>query len=176
MEKDFEGIHTEGGYFYSAYKYSAAEHGGTHIDAPVHFARGRNSVDSNPIGPVGWSSHRGRCDSPTSLHSPDSNRIATADFENWEKRYGRIPKGTIVLIRTGFGKFYPDKKKYLGTDERGAAAVKKLHFPGLHPDTARWLVESRGIKAVGLDTASIDYGQSTAFDSSSAFRQERARI
>jgi len=40
LEKDFEGT-TEQGYYYSAYRYSAAEHGGTHIDAPVHFAKGR---------------------------------------------------------------------------------------------------------------------------------------
>ena len=53
---------------------------------------------------------------------------------------------------------------YLGTRERGEAAVAKLHFPGIHPDAARWLVETRRIKAVGLDTASIDYGQSTLFE------------
>jgi len=78
---------------------------------------------------------------------------------------GRIPAGAIVLLRTGFGKFYPDRKKYLGTDERGAAAVAKLHFPGLDPQAARWLGQSRSIKAIGLDTASIDRGQSTLFES-----------
>jgi kynurenine formamidase len=70
-----------------------------------------------------------------------------------------------VLLRTGFGKFYPDRKRYLGTEERGAAAVASLHFPGLHPDAARWLTENRQIKAIGLDTASIDYGQSKLFES-----------
>jgi kynurenine formamidase len=69
------------------------------------------------------------------------------------------------LLRTGFGKFYPDRKKYLGTEERGTEAVARLHFPGLHPDAARWLTISRSIKAIGLDTASIDYGQSTLFES-----------
>ena len=54
--------------------------------------------------------------------------------------------------------------KYLGTAERGPAAVPKLHFPGLHPDAARWLVANRRLKAIGIDTASIDYGQSTAFE------------
>jgi kynurenine formamidase len=41
--------------------------------------------------------------------------------------------------------------------------VAKLHFPGLYPDAARWLITNRSVKAVGLDTASIDYGQSTLF-------------
>jgi len=96
-----------------------------------------------------------------------SNRdylVSVADFENWERRNGRISPGTIVFLRTGYGKFYPDRKKYLGTDERGAEAVAKLHFPGLDPAAARWLTQNRSIKAIGLDTASIDYGQSSVFE------------
>jgi kynurenine formamidase len=91
--------------------------------------------------------------------------VSVADIQNWEKRYGRIPVGSIVFLRTGFGKYYPDRKKYLGTDERGANAVPKLHFPGLDPVAARWLTQNRTIKAIGLDTASIDRGQSTLFES-----------
>ena len=162
LEKDFEGT-TDQGYYYSAYRYSAAEHGGTHIDAPVHFARGHNSVDEIPLdqllGP-------GVVVDVTRQCSENRDYLITAgDFRNWEKRNGKIPAGTIVLLRTGFGKFYPDRKRYLGTDERGAAAVANLHFPGLHPDAARWLTENRQIKAIGLDTASIDYGQSKLFES-----------
>src|SRR5215212_615619 len=48
LETDFEGM-TDKGYFYSAYRYSAAEHGGTHLDSPVHFAKGRYSVDQLPL-------------------------------------------------------------------------------------------------------------------------------
>ena len=55
--------------------------------------------------------------------------------------------------------------RYLGTAERGAEAVAKLHFPGLDPDAARWLVANRRIDAIGIDTASIDFGQSTLFES-----------
>jgi kynurenine formamidase len=92
-------------------------------------------------------------------------QVTVADLQNWERRNGRIPRDVIVLLRTGFGKRYPDRKSYLGTEERGADAVAKLHFPGLDPAAARWLVENRSIKAIGLDTASIDYGQSTLFES-----------
>jgi kynurenine formamidase len=162
LQKDFEGI-TEQGFYYSAYKYSAAEHGGTHLDAPVHFAKGRLSVDEIPpaqlIGPGIVIDVSRQC-----ATNPDY-RITTADLVSWEKRNGRIPSGAIVLLRTGFGRFYPDRKKYLGTDERGPGAVAKLHFPGLHPDAALWLTRNRSIKAIGLDTASIDYGQSTLFES-----------
>jgi len=161
LETDFEGV-AEGGYYYSAYRFSAAEHGGTHLDAPVHFAKGHNSVDQIPldqlIGP-------GIVVDVTAQCSTNADYLITvADIQHWERQHGKIEPGSILFLRTGFGKFYPDKRKYLGTDERGAAAVPKLHFPGLDPDAARWLIQNRSIKAVGLDTASIDRGQSTTFD------------
>ena len=162
LETDFEGT-TDKGYYYSAYRYSAAEHGGTHLDAPVHFAKGHNTVDQIPLEQLIGA---GLVVDVTAQCATNADYLVSiADLQNWEKRNGRIPVGAIVLLRTGFGKFYPDKVKYLGTDERGAAAVAKLHFPGLDPQAARWLTESRSIKAVGLDTASIDRGQSTLFES-----------
>ncbi len=162
LETDFEGM-TDKGYFYSAYRYSAAEHGGTHLDSPVHFAKGRNTVDQLPLEQL--MGHAIVIDVTSQCATNPDYLVSVADFENWEKRNGKIPAGTIVLLRTGFGKFYPDRKKYLGTEERGAEAVAKLHFPGLDPAAARWITTNRAIKAIGLDTASIDYGQSTLFES-----------
>src|SRR5215213_10301156 len=157
LETDFEGM-TEKGYFYSAYRYSAAEHGGTHLDSPVHFAKGRYTVDELPLQQLMGSAIV--IDVTAQCSSNPDYLVSVADFENWERRNGRIQPGTIVLLRTGFGKFYPDPKKYLGTEERGAEAVAKLHFPGLDPAAARWITQNRSIKAIGLDTASIDRGQS----------------
>jgi kynurenine formamidase len=162
LEKDFEGI-TDKGYYYSAYRYSAAEHGGTHLDAPIHFAKARNTVDEIPLeqlmGPAVVIDVTRQCENNRDY------QVTENDFKSWENRNGKIQAGTIVLLRTGFGKFYPGRKKYLGTDERGPGAVVNLHFPGLHPNAARWLTQNRSIKAVGLDTPSIDYGQSTLFES-----------
>src|SRR5829696_3088665 len=162
LETDFEGM-TDKGYFYSAYRYSAAEHGGTHLDSPVHFAKGRLTVDQIPLqqlmGAAVVVDVTAQC-----AKNPDY-LVSVADFQNWEKQNGKIGAGTIVFLRTGYGKFYPDRKMYLGTDERGDAAVAKLHFPGLDPEAARWLTANRSIKAIGLDTASIDFGQSTMFES-----------
>ena len=162
LSTDFEGM-TDKGYFYSAYKYSAAEHGGTHLDAPVHFSKGRHTVDEIPLSQL-----MGEAiviDVTTQCAANRDYQVSVADFESWERRNGRIKAGTIVFLRTGFGKLYPDRKAYLGTEERGAEAVAKLHFPGLDPAAARWLTQNRMIKAIGLDTASIDYGQSTLFES-----------
>ncbi len=162
LDTDFEGM-TDKGYFYSAYRYSAAEHGGTHLDSPVHFAKGRNTVDAIPLQQLMGSAIV--IDVSAQCAANPDYQVSVADFQNWERRNGRIRPGTIVLLRTGFGKHYPDRKKYLGTDERGADAVAKLHFPGLDPATARWITQNRSIKAIGLDTASIDHGQSTLFES-----------
>jgi kynurenine formamidase len=162
LEKDFEGM-TDKGYYYAANRFSTAEHGGTHIDAPVHFARGRNTVDQIPLeqlmGQAVIVDVSKQCEA-----NPDY-QVQAADFQGWEKSNGAIPKDAIVLLRTGYGRFWPDRKRYMGTDERGPQAVAKLHFPGLHPDAARWLTQNRSIKAIGLDTPSIDYGQSTLFES-----------
>ena len=154
---------TAQGYYYAANNYAAAEHGGTHIDAPIHFAAGHNTVDQIPLEQL-----MGQAvvvDVSVQCANNSDYQITVADFETWERANGQLSQGALVLLRTGYGKFYPDRRRYMGTDERGAAAVAKLHFPGLHPEAARWLTTARTIKAVGLDTPSIDYGQSTLFES-----------
>jgi len=91
--------------------------------------------------------------------------VNVSDFEEWEVTNGPLPEDVIVLLHTGYGKFWPDRESYMGTAEIGPEAVAKLHFPGLDPAAAQWLVDQRKIKAIGLDTPSIDYGQSTLFES-----------
>ena len=152
---------TEGGWFYAANDFSAAEHGGTHLDSPIHFARGGDKTDEIPLRRlVGEAVVVSVV--PRALADRDY-LITAADFQAWERMNGRIPRRSIVLLRTGFDRFWPDAERYLGTAERGEAAVPKLHFPGLAEGGARWLVRQRRVKAVGIDTASIDRGQSTDF-------------
>lgn len=162
LETVSEGV-TPQGYYYAANKFSAAEHGGTHVDAPVHFAQGRNTVDQIPLDQLTGAAVV--VDVTKQCAANPDYQISAEDLTAWEKEQRRIPEGAIVLLRTGYGKFWPDRKKYMGTDERGAEAVPKLHFPGLAPAAAQWLTQNRSIKAIGLDTPSIDYGQSTLFES-----------
>jgi kynurenine formamidase len=157
-----EGV-TPQGYYYSAYNYSAAEHGGTHIDSPVHFAEGKKTVDQ--LGLDQLIGEGVKIDVSSKASSDRDYQITVDDIKAWEATNGKLPEWSIVLFQTGFGSKWPDKKTYLGTDQKGPDAVKDLHFPGLHPDTAKWLVGNRKIKAVGIDTASIDPGQSTTFGS-----------
>lgn len=162
LESEFHG-QTEKGYFYAANRYQASEHGGTHIDAPIHFAAGRKTLDQLSIEQLTGAAIV--VDVSDKVKGDADYQIAVADLKAWEEKHGKIPDGAIVLLHTGFAHHWPNAEKYLGTAEKGAAAVAKLHFPGLHPDAARWLVAERTIKAVGLDTASIDYGQSKLFES-----------
>jgi kynurenine formamidase len=150
---------TEAGFFYSSYRFASAEHGGTHLDAPIHFAEGRRTADEIPlsdlIGPAVV------VDVSDRAH-PDY-LVSVADLEDWEAEHGSIPGGAIVLLRTGWGERWDDRAAYLGTELTGPEAVAELHFPGLAPEAARWLVENRDIVALGLDTPSLDYGQSADF-------------
>jgi kynurenine formamidase len=154
---------TDKGFFYAAGNYSAAEHGGTHIDAPMHFAEGKKSVDQ--LEPSQLIAEGVKIDVSAKAAADRDYLISIDDIRNWENANGKLPEWSIVLFQTGFGKYWPDKKQYLGTDQKGDAAAKVLHFPGLDPQAAKWLVENRKVKAVGLDTASIDFGQSATFDS-----------
>ncbi len=154
---------TPAGFYYSAYNFSGAEHGGTHIDAPIHFAEGKKTVDQLELSQL--ISPGVKIDVSSKASNDRDYQITSDDIKNWETENGKIPEGSIILFQTGFGAKWPDKKSYLGTDQKGPDAVKDLHFPGLHPEAAKWLVENRKINAVGIDTASIDYGQSTLFES-----------
>ena len=160
MTTDFEGM-TDKGYYYSAYSFRTAEHGGTHIDAPIHFAAGVNRVNEIPLEQLIGAAVV--IDVSEAVGQNRDHQISVADIEAWEARNGAIPNYTIVLFRTGFGAYWPDREKYLGTDLRGEAGVAALSFPGLAPDAAKWLAEQRNVKAVGIDTASIDHGKSTHF-------------
>ena len=162
LEKVADGV-TEQGYYYAANNFATSEHGGTHIDAPIHFAKGHWAVDEIPLDRLVGDAIV--VDVTAAAANQPDYRVTTDDFTAWERSNGEIQAGAIVLIRTGYSKFWPDASRYLGTAERGTGAVAKLHFPGLHQDAARWLAETRKVKAVGLDTASIDYGQSTMYES-----------
>lgn len=150
---------TPGGYFYSANSFTAPEHGGTHLDAPIHFSEHGLTIDQLPprqlIAPA-------VVIDITSKTAGDADyRLTADDVREWERANGAIAPGTIVLLRTGWGSRYGNRKAYFGDDTPGA--TDHLHFPSFGADAARLLVNDRRAGAIGLDTASIDYGQSKDF-------------
>jgi len=152
---------TEGGWFYSSYNIALSEHGGTHLDAPIHFAEGRRTADAVPleslIGPAAV------IDVSDKAARDRDYRFTREDLAEWEEIYGEVPAGTILLFHTGFGRYWPDREKYMGTERRGPEGVANLHFPGLSAELAQFLIGERKVAAVGLDTPSLDYGPSQDF-------------
>lgn len=162
LDKVADGV-TPDGYYYAANNFFSSEHGGTHLDAPVHFAQGAQSVEQVPLERLFGDAY---VVDVTAQAAQDADyQITAEDIADAERTQGPIPASAIVLLRTGFSSRWPDAARYLGTAARGDAAARGLHFPGLHPDAARWLVANRTFKAIGIDTASIDYGQSSLFES-----------
>jgi kynurenine formamidase len=152
---------TPGGWFYSSYDIQLSEHGGTHLDAPIHFAEGRQTADQIPLDRL--IGQAAVIDVSVKSAANRDYLFTVEDVTEWERLNGRLPDGAIVLFHTGYGRFWPDRKAYMGTDERGPDAVAKLHFPGLSGDLARFLANERKVAAVGLDTPSLDHGQSKDF-------------
>jgi kynurenine formamidase len=150
---------TPGGYFYTANNFCTAEHGGTHLDAPIHFAEGQRTTDQIPVeqlvGPAVV------LDVTQKAAADADYRLTRQDVLGFEAAHGSIPPGTIVLVRTGWSSRWPDVKRYLGDDTRGDAS--RLSFPGFGEDAARLLVEERRVGVLGIDTASLDYGRSQDF-------------
>jgi kynurenine formamidase len=151
---------TPAGYYYAANNFSAAEHGGTHLDAPIHFAEGKWTTEQIPLD---------RLTGDAIVVPVEARAAGNVDYRvdvealtDWEGKNGAIASGTIVLFRTGHGRHWPDGGKYLGTTKTGPAGVAELHFPGIDSAAADWLVE-RGVGAVGIDTPSIDYGQTSTY-------------
>ena len=150
---------TPQGFWYSSYNYAGSEHVGTHLDAPFHFAEGKWTTEQIPlaqtIGPGVV------IDVRRSAEADRDYLLRVDDLQAWEKRFGRIPKGAIVLMHSGWGKYWGDRKRYFGTD--APDDTENLHFPGFSKEAAEFLVKQRGVKAVGLDTPSIDHGPSRDF-------------
>lgn len=154
---------TPKGYYYAANRFATAEHGGTHLDAPRHFAEGHHTVDEVPIDRL--MGEAVVIDVSAKCEANPIYEVTADDLVAWEERHGRQLVDVIVLLRTGWAKRWGDRAAYLGTAKIGPDAVPLLRFPGLAPEAATWLVEHRRVKAVGIDTASIDHGPSTVFGS-----------
>ncbi len=162
MDTVFAGV-TDAGFYYESYAFCTAEHGGTHLDAPIHFYENRKTVEELDIDQL-----TGRAVVVDVTEKVARNRdyqIQIEDLLAWETEHGEMADGSILLFYTGMSQYWPDAETYLGTELKGEEGVANLSFPGILPDTAEWIVHNRNISAVGLDTPSLDYGRSVLFES-----------
>ncbi|MCR9191907.1 MAG: cyclase family protein [Gammaproteobacteria bacterium] len=154
-QKLFYGV-IPAGFFYSAYKFCAPEHGGTHMDAPRHFFDHGWTVDQIPPSQFMGNAVVIHVDT----HQKRDYAISVEDIKDFEHQHRALTDQDIVLFDTGWGKYWHNKKQYLGSDK--FKDIKHLHFPGISKKAAQYLVDKK-IKGVGLDTASLDPGISRDF-------------
>jgi len=151
--------HTHQGYWYASGVFSASEHGGTHLDAPIHFAESGWTVDEIPLTHL-----RAKAvvlDIRSKASSNPDYMLQVEDIVQWETQYGSIPHNSIVFLLTGWGQYWPDPSRYLGSLTPQDSST--LHFPGFSGEAVSFLVNQRAIYGIGIDTASIDPGQSRTF-------------
>lgn len=148
-----------GGWFYSAFTFSGPEHGGTHLDAPFHFSETGDTAGDVPLARL--VAPAAVIDVSARAAADPDYRLTPEDVAAFETAHGRIAPGSIVLLRTGWSARWPDAGAYLGDDRPGRTDA--LHFPSFGEAAARLLVEERGAAALGIDTASTDYGRSEDF-------------
>lgn len=148
----------EEGNWYAMARFATAEHLGTHLDAPIHFAPEMWTNDQIPvrrlIGPAVVVDISARA-----ADDPDAV-LEVADLDAWQRDHGDFPEGAILLVRAGWSQHWPDWNAYYGSEDPFDTAT--LHFPGIGPEAAERIVDA-GFVGVGIDTASIDPGADTAF-------------
>ncbi len=160
-EKVFRGVNDKG-WWYASNDYSANEHGGTHADAPIHFAQNGKFMDQIPLEE--WIGPAVKIDVTKQCAKNRDYLLSVDDIKGFEKKYGKIPEGAWVIMYTGIDtQFYPDRRMVLGTDKTGSEAVEFLSFPGFSSESVKYLLKEREIKGIALDTPSIDYGKSKDF-------------
>ena len=131
--------------------FAMPEHLGTHLDAPNHFEKDRPSVAEIPaselFGPGIVIDISNQADQDADY------RLSPRDVAAWEEEHGRIPDRAIVLLHTGWGRHWTNFTRYKNQDVEG-----RLHFPSYSVEAARFLIEQRHVRGIGVETLSIHYG------------------
>ncbi len=133
------------------------EHCGTHVDAPAHFAEGAATVDRIHAGELVLAV--AVVDVRERVRHDDDAMLEPDDVLAWERRHGGLPERCALFALTGWGDRAGDAKAYLNADASGV-----MHAPGFGPELTEFLKAERPqVRAVGIDTASLDIGASTDF-------------
>lgn len=140
----------------SSKAFSMPEHFGTHLDAPCHFERGQITLDK--IADEDLFAPGVVIDITMAAEADADYRLTVDDITQWEMANGTIPERGIVLLKTGWNRFWDSNVRYRNQDAQG-----KMHFPGFSEASARWLIKERKIRGIGIDTLSIDHGPSKDF-------------
>ncbi|MEZ5787405.1 MAG: cyclase family protein [Xanthobacteraceae bacterium] len=146
---------SEDGYNMNAWQ--LVEHSGTHLDAPIHFSDDGVSVDALEASALVVA--LAVVDVTAKAQGNADYRLSRDDLAAWEERYGTLPRGGCVAMHSGWGRLATaDPARFIGRDDDGT-----LHFPGIAPEAALWLLQERQIVGLAVDTLSLDNGPSRDF-------------
>ena len=127
---------------------------GTHVDSPAHFHQGKRTVDQIDVKEmllplVVLDIHQKVSANPDYTVNMD-------DVKEWESKYGKIPEGCFVALRTDWSKRWPNQTAMLNRDRNGT-----FHYPGWSMEVLQYLYEDRNITASGHETTDTDPGFQT---------------
>ncbi|GJQ81778.1 hypothetical protein Trydic_g322 [Trypoxylus dichotomus] len=143
--------------WYAMNEFCMGEHGGTHLDAPYHFFKFGWKVADIPLSRL--LAHAVVIDiSEVVNRLGPTTQLQESDLIDWERVHGPLPNHCIVIVRFGWSVYYKNRNSYLGLNGT------EMLFPGIGTDAAQWLVNSKKVVGVGVDTASVDCGTSVKFE------------
>lgn len=149
---------TSDGYWFQLEEYASSTHVGTHMDAPCHFVQGRWSIDQIPLSHLVAPAAVVDITDKAELNPEAEMQIE--DLQKWEEETGQTLNGTIIMMKTGWGRRWSNRTAFMGNPDNDEL---KLKFPGISPKAAQWLVDNRNIYGLGTETLSIDKGSATKF-------------
>lgn len=145
--------YNEPGPFWKHHNIRTGEHIGTHIDAPVHWATGRNGKDVSQIEPGRLVGRAVVLDFAVEAAADPDFLIDVPHLLEWQEEHGAFEVGEWLLFRTGWDQYGHDRRAFLNADAAGS------HTPGFTAECARWLAEETAVSGVGVETVGIDAGR-----------------
>lgn len=140
---------------FNLYWWRIIEHAGTHMDAPIHFSEAGATIDKIPadhlVAPLAV------VDIVAKAEKDVDAQVTVADLEAWEAKNGKLPEGCVIAMNSGWDK-HVTTPKFMGKDANGV-----LHFPGFAPEATEFLMKSRNVRGMAVDSASLDHGPSKDF-------------
>lgn len=137
-------------------QWTLEEHIGTHLDSPGHFDEGNRLVDE--LDPADLVAPVVVIDITTKAMDDPNATVTPRDLVAYERRHGRIPRRALVCMNSGWAGKVDD-----GDAFRGGTGFPDLNFPGFSADATDWLVAKRDPVGIGVDTMSLDPGNSADF-------------
>ncbi len=141
---------------YYLQRLTCGEQSGTHWATAAHFSPGEPTADQ--LEPADFFFPAVVLNRRAEAAADPDFTVSIDDLGRWESDFGAVPPGAAVLLVTGYDEKFGHPQAYLGTDADGG-----LHFPGFGGDAAHWLIEQRGIGALGTDTMGVDPGTDSSF-------------